>query len=98
MTGGDPIKCRRMRENEFEYLPEFKLIIAGNHEPSLPPGGHDGIYRRLDYLKMDTFITEPNPYINNDLKNEREKILTFLIPQVCYVLEHGLSPPPTATI
>lgn len=35
MTGGDPISARFMRQDFFEYLPEFKLLIIGNHKPRL---------------------------------------------------------------
>ncbi|KWV60856.1 hypothetical protein AS156_27745 [Bradyrhizobium macuxiense] len=35
LTGGDPITARFMRENFFTYMPQFKLTIIGNHQPSL---------------------------------------------------------------
>src|SRR5262249_51135687 len=35
LTGGDKIAARFMRQDFFEYLPQFKLIIAGNHKPGL---------------------------------------------------------------
>src|SRR5207248_7135757 len=35
LTGGDRIAARFMRGDFFEFLPLFKLIIAGNHKPSL---------------------------------------------------------------
>lgn len=35
ITGGDPISARRMREDLFTYLPQFKLLFAGNHTPRL---------------------------------------------------------------
>ncbi len=35
MTGGDPIKARYMRQDFFEYRPQFKLLVAGNHRPGL---------------------------------------------------------------
>ena len=34
LTGGDPIAARFMRQDFFEYIPQFKLMIAGNHKPS----------------------------------------------------------------
>jgi putative DNA primase/helicase len=35
LTGGDRIAARFMRQDFFEYVPQFKLLIAGNHKPSL---------------------------------------------------------------
>jgi putative DNA primase/helicase len=31
LTGGDPISARFMRGDFFTYMPQFKLIVAGNH-------------------------------------------------------------------
>src|SRR5215471_13483865 len=35
MTGGDPITARFMHQDFFTYDPQFKLMISGNHKPSL---------------------------------------------------------------
>lgn len=35
LTGGDRIAARFMRQDFFEYTPQFKLVIAGNHKPGL---------------------------------------------------------------
>jgi len=35
LTGGDIVTARFMRENFFEYLPQFKLLFSGNHKPAL---------------------------------------------------------------
>jgi putative DNA primase/helicase len=35
LTGGEKISARFMRQDFFEFLPQFKLIIAGNHKPGL---------------------------------------------------------------
>jgi phage/plasmid-associated DNA primase len=35
MTGSDPIKARFMRQDFFEFVPQFKLVIAGNHKPAI---------------------------------------------------------------
>lgn len=35
LTGGDRIAARFMRQDFFEFLPQFKLVIARNHKPRL---------------------------------------------------------------
>ena len=37
LTGGDRIAARFMRQDFFEFTPQFKLVIAGNHRPGLRP-------------------------------------------------------------
>lgn len=36
LTGGDPIAARFMRQDFFEFRPQFHLFIIGNHKPALP--------------------------------------------------------------
>jgi hypothetical protein len=35
MTGGDTITARFMRQDNFSFMPQFKLTIVGNHRPVL---------------------------------------------------------------
>ena len=35
LTGGDCIAARFTRQDFFEYIPQFKLLIAGNHRPGI---------------------------------------------------------------
>jgi P4 family phage/plasmid primase-like protien len=46
MTGGTKIKARRMREDFWEYEPQFKLLGDGNHKPAFTNVG-PAIRRRL---------------------------------------------------
>jgi P4 family phage/plasmid primase-like protien len=34
LTGGDRVRARFMRQDFFEFLPQFKLLFCGNHKPS----------------------------------------------------------------
>ena len=35
LTGGDKITARFMRQDFFEFIPQFKLLVVGNHKPSI---------------------------------------------------------------
>mgnify|MGYP000317102185 CR=1 FL=1 len=35
ITGGDRVSARFMRQDFFTYVPQFKLVIAGNHKPAI---------------------------------------------------------------
>lgn len=76
LTGGDKISARFMRQDFFDYNPQFKMIIAGNHKPGL---------RSVDEAKravageplwpgaMAKRVLDPMPLrINRELMVERE--------------------------
>lgn len=35
MTGGDAVTARHMRQDFFTFNPTWKLLLVGNHQPSL---------------------------------------------------------------
>jgi putative DNA primase/helicase len=55
LTGGDPVAARFMRQDFFEYLPQFKLTIIGNHKPLLR-NVDDAARRRFN---MAPFLFKP---------------------------------------
>jgi hypothetical protein len=60
LTGGDPITARFMRQDFFTYLPQFKLVIAGNHKPRLR-NVDEAIRRRIDLVPFTVTIPQwPN--------------------------------------
>lgn len=55
MSGGDDITARFMRNDNFTYTPQFKLVFAGNHKPQL----HDvdeAIRRRFHLIPFTVTI------------------------------------------
>lgn len=46
LTGGDTVTARYLYGREFEFKPEFKLIMATNHKPRIR-GTDTGIWRRI---------------------------------------------------
>ena len=55
LTGGDRIAARFMRQDFFEYVPAFKLVIAGNHKPSLR-SVDESMRRRFNLLPFTVTI------------------------------------------
>jgi len=71
LTGGDPISARYMRQDFFEFMPQFKLLIAGNHKPSLS-GVDQAMRRRLHLVPFTVTIpaNEVDPHLAAKLRIE----------------------------
>jgi putative DNA primase/helicase len=94
MTGGDPIKARYMRQDFFEFRPQFKLMIAGNHKPSLY-GVDEAIRRRIHLIPFTVTIPEAerNPNLADELKVEWNGILRWAVDGCLEWQRIGLAPP-----
>lgn len=57
LTGGDTVTARHLYGREFEYRPEFKLIMATNHAPRIR-GTDAGIWRRIRLVPFTHTIPE----------------------------------------
>jgi putative DNA primase/helicase len=94
MTGGDKISARFMRQDFFEFMPQFKLLIAGNHRPSFR-GVDEAIRRR--FLLLPFLVTVPaadrDPDLSEKLKAEWPGILAWMIQGCLEWQERGLRPP-----
>jgi putative DNA primase/helicase len=94
MTGGDPISARYMRQDFFEYLPQFKLFIAGNHKPALR-SVDEAIRRRLHLIPFTETIPvgERDEVLTEKLKAEWPGILKWMIDGCIAWQWDGLNPP-----
>jgi putative DNA primase/helicase len=92
LTGGDPISARFMRQDFFAFLPAFKLIIAGNHKPSLS-GVDAAIRRRFHLAPFTVTIAKPDTELPDKLRAEWPGILQWMIDGCHEWLETGLNPP-----
>jgi putative DNA primase/helicase len=96
MTGGDPITARYMRQDFFTYIPKFKILVAGNHKPSL--GAVDeAIRRRLHLIPFTVTIppAERDTKLFDKLIPERPGILAWVVEGCLEWQKIGLAPPPT---
>jgi putative DNA primase/helicase len=80
LTGGDTVAARFMRQDFFEYRPQFKLIIAGNHKPSLR-SVDEAIRRRFHLIPFAVTIPpeERDSDLADKLKAEWPGILAWMI-------------------
>lgn len=94
ITGGDKISARFMRQDFFEYTPQFKLVIAGNHKPAIR--NVDEAMRRRLHLIPFTVTVPPqrrDPRLTEKLLAERDAIMAWAVQGCLLWQQHGLKPP-----
>lgn len=94
LTGGDKISVRFMRCDFFEFRPEFKLVIAGNHKPSLR-SVDEAIRRRLHLVPFTVTIpeNERDPNLTDKLRGEFPGILRWAVQGCLAWQQNGLAVP-----
>ncbi len=94
LTGRDKIAARFMRKDEFEFLPQFKLLIAGNHRPALRSVGEE-MRRRLHVVDFPDSIPEDEKIFDMDdrLKSEYPAILAWAVRGCLEWQKQGLATP-----
>ena len=80
LTGGDKIAARFMRQDFFEFVPRFKLLIVGNHRPGLR-GVDEAIRRRMNLIPFSVTIPEEerDEKLPDKLRDEWPGILQWMI-------------------
>lgn len=54
-TGGDPITARYLYKDTFEFVPRFKLWLAGNYKPTIK-GTDTGVWRRMKLIPFTVTV------------------------------------------
>lgn len=92
LTGGGRIAARFMRQDDFEFEPHFKLLIAGNHKPALR--ADEAMKRRVHLVPFT--VTIPPPERDKDLasklRHEWPQILGWMLDGCAEWREKGLAP------
>ena len=57
LTGGDPIRARKMRKDLFEFMPTHKIFLAANHKPVVRGTDH-AVWRRIKLIPFLVTIPE----------------------------------------
>jgi putative DNA primase/helicase len=98
MTGGDRIAARHLYQSFFEFVPQFKLFIVGNHKPVVR-GDDYGIWRRIHLVPFLVTIPpeERDPDLQEKLRKELPGILNWAVAGYQAWRTRGLAPPPEVT-
>jgi P4 family phage/plasmid primase-like protien len=94
LTGGDKITARFMRQDFFEFSPQFKIMIAGNHKPSLH-SVDEAIKARIHLIPFSVFIPtkDRDKDLAEKLRPEWPGILHWAVQGCIEWQKHGLNPP-----
>lgn len=94
LTGGDPIVARFLFQENFEFLPQFKIWLAANHKP-IVRGDDFAIWRRINLIPFT--VTIPDNAVDKSLLEklaaERSGILNWAIEGCLDWQRSGLRPP-----
>ena len=94
LCGGDQITARPLYCEPFNFLPQFKILIAGNYKPQIKGNDH-GIWRRIHLLPFSITIPpeEQDKLLEGKLKAELQTILRWACEGCLKWQKLGLAPP-----
>jgi putative DNA primase/helicase len=97
LTGGDKVSARRMRTDNFEFSPQFKLFLSGNKRPLLRSTS-EAMRRRMHVIPFDVVLDdhEKDPRLLERLRDEWSGILQWAIDGCSDWQRRGLAPPSRA--
>lgn len=70
ITGGEKMSARFLRQEYFEFTPEFKVFFTTNHKPIIK-GSDEGIWRRIRLVPFT--VTIPKEKVDSDLPTKLAK-------------------------
>lgn len=92
LTGGDRISARFMRRDFFEFPPEFKLMVIGNHKPTLH-NVDEAARRRFNIVPFVHKPAVPDRELEQKLRAEAPAILQWMIDGCLDWQTNGLARP-----
>ena len=94
LTGGDTVTARLMRQDFFDFKPQFTLLFAGNHIPEMK---HVGEAERRRFVLIPFNVTIPSEKrdtnLGEKLKEEAGQILNWCIEGAGMYYKSGLKIP-----
>ncbi len=94
LTGGDTLTARFLHQEFFDFQPTHRLVIRGNHKPTIS-GTDEGIWRRLRLVPFAVTIPEceRDHHLLSKLDAELPGILSWALQGCCEWQALGLKPP-----
>lgn len=98
MTGGEALTARFLYGEFMEFIPKFKLFIAGNHKPTIR-GRDQGIWRRIQLVPFEVTIPpgQRDKHLQSKLRAELPGILNWAIKGCRAWQKLGLAQPKLVT-
>jgi putative DNA primase/helicase len=80
ITGRETITARHMHAAPFDFVPQFKLWMYGNHKPEIR-GADEGIWRRVRLIPFNVSIPKPeqDTWLLEKLRAEASGVLNWLL-------------------
>lgn len=94
LTGEGSVTARFMRQDDFTFTPQFKLLFAGNHKPMLR-SVDEAIKRRFHLVPFTITIPpdERDERLYEKLREEWPQILAWMIEGCLAWQDYKLAPP-----
>jgi len=99
LTGGDPIRARKMRQDFEQFDPSHTTWLTMNHKPEIH-GADDGIWRRIKLIEFKRRIADEaqDKNLPEKLKEESPGILAWAVGGCLEYQRGGLAEPVTVTV
>ncbi|UED76080.1 phage/plasmid primase, P4 family [Brevibacillus sp. DP1.3A] len=94
ITGGEKMTARFMRQEFFEFTPEFKVFFTTNHKPIIK-GSDEGIWRRIRLIPFEVTIAKEkvDKKLPEKLAKEMPGILRWAVEGCIRWQKEGLGEP-----
>jgi putative DNA primase/helicase len=99
LTGGDPLKARRMREDFWSFDPSHTLLMLTNHKPVVT-GTDVAIWRRIKLVPWDVVIPEHerDEALGDRLALELDAVLAWMVAGYLDWHSRGFAEPGPVTV
>lgn len=99
LTGGDPIKARRMRQDFVTFEPSHTAVLVTNHLPRVS-GDDPAIWRRIRVIPFDVVFTddEKDPALDDKLRLVADEVLAWAVEGYREYTRIGMAEPATVKV